>query len=159
MTRLEDLESHVRFLTFSCDGRRVLLNSLESRDIVVEQLSLAKAQHQLRIYSWAVMPNHLHLLVQTTRDPEDVTKAMTIFKSRSARRVLALKSDAGASHINRLWLPGGGYDRVVRSGEEFWEKLSYIEQNPVRKGLALRPEDYPWCSSGSLVLPPDHPWW
>jgi len=36
------------------------------------------------------------------------------------------------------------FDHVLRSNESFDEKLEYIRQNPVRRALAAKPEEYPW---------------
>ena len=36
------------------------------------------------------------------------------------------------------------FDHVLRSQDSLEEKLEYLRQNPVRRGLARRPEDYPW---------------
>jgi hypothetical protein len=33
---------------------------------------------------------------------------------------------------------------VLRSDESFAQKVEYIRQNPVRRGLVRRPEDYRW---------------
>lgn len=36
------------------------------------------------------------------------------------------------------------FDHVVRNNESLAEKIEYIRQNPVRRGLVKRPEDYRW---------------
>ena len=36
------------------------------------------------------------------------------------------------------------FDHVLRSDESLKEKCEYIRQNPVRKGLVMRPEEYRW---------------
>jgi hypothetical protein len=38
----------------------------------------------------------------------------------------------------------GFFDHVVRNSESYSEKWEYVRQNPVRAGLCLRPEDWPW---------------
>lgn len=40
------------------------------------------------------------------------------------------------------------HDRRIRDAEEFAEIADYIRQNPVRKGLAQNPADYPYSSAG-----------
>jgi hypothetical protein len=39
------------------------------------------------------------------------------------------------------------YDRRVRTPEEFGKIQRYIENNPVKAGLATTPEDYRWSSA------------
>jgi len=36
------------------------------------------------------------------------------------------------------------FDHVLRSQESLEGKVEYIRQNPVRRGLAQNPKDYPW---------------
>ena len=36
------------------------------------------------------------------------------------------------------------FDHVVRSNESLENKIEYIRQNPVRRGLVKSPEEYPW---------------
>ena len=50
------------------------------------------------------------------------------------------------------------FDHVLRSQESLEQKLEYIQQNPVRRGLVEKPEDYRWlwieqdpCASDSRV--------
>ena len=40
-------------------------------------------------------------------------------------------------------------DRTVRDDQEFEEKLTYIEQNPIRAGLADERRSYEW-----YIMPP-----
>jgi REP-associated tyrosine transposase len=42
-----------------------------------------------------------------------------------------------------VWLDES-FDHVLRSYESFEEKLEYIRQNPVRRGLVTAPDQYPW---------------
>jgi putative transposase len=38
------------------------------------------------------------------------------------------------------------YDRTVRDWREFQTKLRYLHRNPVKRGLAKDPVDWPWSS-------------
>jgi len=46
-----------------------------------------------------------------------------------------------------FWQDGGGYDRNIVSDRELYEKVQYIHDNPVRRGLIGRPADWPWSSA------------
>jgi REP element-mobilizing transposase RayT len=39
------------------------------------------------------------------------------------------------------------FDRYVRDEKHFANAISYIEKNPVKAGLCLRPEDWPFSSA------------
>jgi hypothetical protein len=66
------------------------------------------------------------------------------------RYILKLIKGASAHGVNQLTGTGGqvwldeSFDHVLRSNESFAEKLEYIRQNPVRRGLVKTPDDYSW---------------
>lgn len=47
----------------------------------------------------------------------------------------------------RFWQAGGGFDRNVRTDDEFLRELLYIHGNPVKRGLVFRPGDWRWSSA------------
>ncbi len=64
--------------------------------------------------------------------------------------ILKLIKGISARNVNKLLGISGpvwqkeSFDHVLRGDGSFQEKLEYIRQNPVRRGLVARPEDYPW---------------
>jgi putative transposase len=89
-----------------------------------------------------VMPDHVHLLFMPLADehgwPHPLPLILKLIKGMSARSVNKLMGVSGP-----VWQEES-FDHVLRSEESLQEKLEYIRQNPVRKGLVARPEDYPW---------------
>ena len=63
----------------------------------------------------------------------------------------------GGRLYHRFWLRGGGHDRNLRSATDVHEKIRYIHANPVRRGLAARPEDWPWSSVRAHLYASDEP--
>lgn len=77
-------------------------------------------------------------------------------KASVARRVIARWRTLEAPVLGRIetpsgehrfWQRGGGYDRNLLMGNEFFEKINYIHHNPVRRGLAVQPTDWAWSSA------------
>lgn len=64
--------------------------------------------------------------------------------------ILQCFKGATAHRINKLLHTSGpaweeeSFDHVLRSDESLKEKAEYIWQNPVRRGLVRRPEEYRW---------------
>ena len=89
-----------------------------------------------------VMPDHLHLLLTPLADaqgnPYSVVEILQSIKGASAHSINRALHRSGP-----VWQEES-FDHVPRSNESFEEKLEYIRQNPVRRGLVERPEDYPW---------------
>jgi len=88
------------------------------------------------------MPDHVHVLFTALRGPEGWTFALPeilkTIKGVSARRINQLAGRSGP-----VW-QDESFDHVLRGNESLRETIEYIRQNPVRKGLAGKPEDYRW---------------
>lgn len=106
------------------------------------------------LHAFVVMPEHLHLLltVPTTLTGSEL---MDRLKSAWANRILDVIGD---EHRNRLALANRKlrsrtvWQRsfrgpVIDKEEPFFQKVRYIHENPVRRGLCERPEDYAWSSA------------
>jgi REP element-mobilizing transposase RayT len=88
------------------------------------------------------MPDHVHLLLTPLSD--DNGNAYSLIE------VLQAIKGVSAHSVNRALGRSGpvwqdeSFDHVLRSDESFDEKLEYLRQNPVRRGLVAKPEDYRW---------------
>jgi putative transposase len=92
------------------------------------------------IHDFVVMPNHVHILLTI---PGDLTieRALQVIKggfSFRAKRELRFARE--------IWQKGFS-DVGVRDRANFLEHRRYIEQNPVKDGLAATPNEYPYGSA------------
>jgi len=80
------------------------------------------------VHLWLLMPDHLHALISfpTERDPAKVIA--------NWKEIIAKKAGI---HWQRDF-----FDHRLRSDESHQEKTDYIRQNPVRKGLVGKTEDW-----------------
>lgn len=88
--------------------------------------------------AYCFMPDHLHLLVEGDEEA-DLIKFIREFKQLTA---YSYKNVAG----HKLW-QRSFYDRVLRVDEDARAVARYICNNPVRKGLAASPLEYPFIGS------------
>lgn len=148
--------NHVRFLTFSCQDRLPLLRNDAIKGLFVEHVARARVKHGFHLIAWVVMPEHAHLLLWPHLPRSPVPLILRSLKQGFAQEVLArwqrlnapvLKGLRGSDGRLHYWLPGGGHDRNIFSDDELAEKLDYIHNNPVTRGLARRPEDWKWSSA------------
>ncbi len=89
-------------------------------------------------YAWhayVVMPNHVHLLI-TPAVP--IPRLMKSLKGITAKRANVILGLTGS----RFWQEES-YDHLIRNEQEFRTTRSYIEENPVRAGLALNAAELP----------------
>ena len=127
------------FETF-CKGNRTPFTP-EARDAILQHC-LHDHNKRYDLHAAVVMPDHVHLLLTPLRDekgwPYALPLVLKLLKGASARSVDKLEDSSGP-----LWQEES-FDHVLRSQESFKEKLEYLRQNPVRRGLVSRPEDYKW---------------
>lgn len=105
---------------------------------VVEEI----LHHQeCELHAYVIMPNHVHVLLAPRIAPE---RLMQLIKGASAREANKLLGLAG-----RPFWQHESHDHQVRTPEEFVKIQKYIENNPVKAGLAATPEAYRWSSAWS----------
>jgi len=106
-------------------------------------------RHFDELAAWAIMPNHVHLLV-LPKVP--VRVRMRWLKGSTARRANLLLGRTG----QRFW-QDESYDHWVRNNREFERIIQYIEDNPVTAGLVASAALWPWSSAGWQAKPPAPP--
>jgi REP element-mobilizing transposase RayT len=142
-------DNKVHFLTF-CTFQRWTLPSW-ARDIVLQACVRADGL-TVDLYAVVVMPDHAHAIFTPRIDTDKleviplarITKAIKGASSQLINRELG---EAG-----RVWQEES-FDRVLRSAEKVDEKMLYVLENPVRKGLVGDWHDYPWLWHKSFENP------
>jgi putative transposase len=49
--------------------------------------------------------------------------------------------------VFRFWQEGPGHDANVEGHDGVWNALRYVHNNPVKRGLCDKPEDWAWSSA------------
>lgn len=93
-----------------------------------------------RLLAWVVMPNHMHLLIETLKG-WPIAGLVHSWKTWTAHRANALRGTTGAFWQREY------YDRYIRDQEHLANVVQYIEQNPVKAGLCASAKDWPWSSA------------
>jgi len=102
-------------------------------------LESAVRRYCVTIHGYTLMTNHTHLLLTPTTE-EGTGKAM---QQLGVRYVLYFNSKY--QRVGTLWT--GRYRAKPIGDDRYWLTcLRYIEQNPVRAGLVVQPEQYRWSS-------------
>jgi REP element-mobilizing transposase RayT len=121
------------------DKIRVFENKL-GRKIMLITLQDAKDKFRFRLSNFSIMPTHIHLLMEPVKETS-LSNIMHWIKTRSAKHWNKIHGST-----DHLW--GHRYFvRVVRDHREYESVMDYIDQNPVKAGLAPAPAD--WKASGA----------
>lgn len=114
-----------------------LLADSTSADLVKQTL-LHHDGAQYRLHAWALMPNHVHLVIEPLAD-HALSDVLQGIKSASAHSINRQLGRQGA-----LW-QRESYDHLIRDDDDLARCCEYVRQNPVKAGLSATPETYPYC--------------
>ena len=92
------------------------------------------------LHDFVVMPDHIHVLLSLDQ-MMSVEKAMQLIKGGFSYRA---KKELG--YTGEVWQPGFSEVRIL-DRKSFLKHRKYVEQNPVKAGLADSPEKFPYGSA------------
>ena len=95
---------------------------------------------RLLLHQFVIMRDHLHAIL-TPASEISVEKAMQFIKggfSYRAKRELRFNSE--------IWQPGFTQHRI-KDSDDYHRDVEYIWNNPVKAGLVLAPEEFPYSSA------------
>ncbi|MCK4485937.1 MAG: transposase [Desulfobacterales bacterium] len=150
---------HAHFLTFSCYQQLPLLSRERTRRWFIEAVGDARERHGFALLAYVIMPEHIHLIVFPLLPAYDIAVFLKAIKQSVARKAKHFLRDhnqawlenltvqRGSRKAFRFWQTGPGYDRNIHSKKELFEKITYIHNNPVRRGLVSTPEEWKWSSA------------
>ncbi len=159
-----DIEWDVHCLTFSTFGRQPFFPGHHAGRWFLDALGEARRVCPFHLFAYVAMPEHVHLVLQPPpgvqmrsvlwRIKWPVTCKALAWVRRNQPGFLPRLADVQPSGkvSYRFWQRGGGYDRNLRSASDVHEKIGYIHDNPVRRGLVTRAEDWPLSSAGDWLL-------
>lgn len=141
---------HLRFLiSASCyEHRHHIGHTLERLDALSADLLTALAAQTNRIFGWCVLPNHYHVLVETS----DV-KALLRLLGQLHGRTSHLWNGEERTRGRKVFFRAA--DRAIRSDRHFWASLNYVHHNPVHHGYVNRWTDWPWSSAAQYLAETD----
>ena len=123
------------FVTFRCRQKATL--SPEARDIVIAAIRACDGK-TIELDAAVVMPDHVHAIFRLA-NPNQLSDVLRRIKGGTARRINQSLGGTGFS----LWMDES-FDHIIRNEAEWQEKIEYVAHNPVKRGLADRPEEYRW---------------
>ncbi len=151
---------HAHALTFCCFRRQPFLSKDRSRQWTIEAIAAARLRHNFHLWAYVLMPEHVHLLICPTTDSCDLSAILNSIKQSVAKRAVRFVKAHAPEFLPRMtdlqpngqsafrfWQRGGGFDRNLWSPRYIWQTIDYIHENPVRRGLCPRPENWPWSSA------------
>jgi REP element-mobilizing transposase RayT len=116
-----------------------LLADPRCAESVINSLVHLRKRNEIGLVAYVAMPDHVHALV--VLHGEDLSAVVRRLRSFAAREIRRAIGGRGA-----VWARGF-YDHRIRDEEDLCTHLDYIHFNPVRAGLVLAPEEWPFSTA------------
>jgi REP element-mobilizing transposase RayT len=107
---------------------------------LVENAMLYFDGERYRLLAWCVMPNHVHVVVEPI-EGHRLGTIVQAWKSFSAK-----KANSALDRSGPFWHKDY-FDRFIRDEGHLARTVEYIENNPVKAGLASTPSAWLWSSN------------
>ena len=101
-----------------------------------------------RIFAWCVLPNHYHVLVETS----DIMKLLGVVGRFHGRTSYAWN---GQENLRGRKVFFRAVERSIRSDRHFWATMNYIHHNPVHHGYVMKWTEWPWSSAKQYLQETD----
>jgi putative transposase len=154
----------VYFVTYSVVDWLPIFISESACRIVTDSLNYCHQHKGLCTNAYVIMPTHFHGIVfDKNFNSETLRQALADFRKFTGRSLsdlcsqqmpaclaATLKTAAGEDRTRRFW-QSTRHPEAIES-EWFWkQKLDYLHDNPCRKGLVRRPENWRFSSAAHYL--------
>jgi REP element-mobilizing transposase RayT len=151
-------EHHAHFVTGTIVAWLPGFTTAARCDILVQALEYCRAHKGLKIHAWVILDNRFHAILSRP----DLAQVLADLKRHTARRLIEpLETDGCAWILNQLqgfWLKHkiesrhqvwqeGSHPQAMMSDAIMEQKLEYLHNNPVKRGLVASPGH--WRSSSA----------
>jgi putative transposase len=147
-------------LTFNCFHAQSFLSRDRTRLWLIDALCEARERLEFDVWAYVIMPEHCHILIFPRRPAYSISRILEAIKLPVTRRAKAHLQRTAAESLRlmcdvqpngqiayRFWQRGGGHDRNLFEPKAIHAEIEYIHNNPERRELVVRAEDWRWSSA------------
>jgi putative transposase len=154
-----NIAGHAHELTFSCFRRYPFLRAERCCQWLAESINAARERHDFALWGYVFMSDHVHLIIFPRGEQHEISRILEAIKRPVGVQAIRYLQATSSPWLNRLtrrcgqrterlfWQSGGGYDRNITSPRTLLRMLDYLHENPVRKELVARAQDWLWSSA------------
>ena len=148
------------YVTFSVVDWLPVFIDQSACQVLIDSFQFCIQNKCLGVNAYVFMPTHMHAIVFDREfDQERLKHTLDDFRKFTGRQLLdhvtghlpecfgeVFQSEAGTDRQRRFWQATQHPVGLFSTG--FWrQKFDYLHQNPCRKGLVRRPEDWRYSSA------------
>ena len=142
MAAMDDANRRMRLEEMIDEGRGSCLLRDDDNAAIVQAAFEHFDGDRYRLIAWVIMPNHVHVMIEQI-EGYPLSDVVHSWKSYTAKKINERRRANGV-----VWA-AEYFDRYIRDGAHFANAVRYIEENPVKAGLADKPSDLPYSSAAS----------
>ena len=132
-------------------------------DILIDALKYCRSHKGLKIYAWVILDNHFHAVLAAP----DLVRVLADFKRHTAQRILQQLEAEGCEWLlnqfeyfrakhksesrHQVWQEGS-FPKEIDTDEMLAQKIDYIHNNPVKRGLIAGPEHWRYSSAHEWLV-------
>jgi REP element-mobilizing transposase RayT len=166
--------AHPQFITGTTVAWLPIFTTAARCDILVNAFDYCRQHKALKVHAWVILDTHFHAIVAAP----DLNRVLADLKRHTARRLIEqLEAERCDWLIRRLryeraptktesqhqvWQEGS-HPQAIISDAIMRQRLEYLHNNPVKRGLVASPEHWryssahEWLPGAALALRTD-PW-
>jgi len=157
-------------LTFNCFHAQAFLSKDRTRLWLIDSLAEARELLEFDIWAYVIMPEHCDILIFPRRPTYSISRILEAIKLPVTRRAKCYLEHTAPGALRtmrdeqpngkvayRFWQRGGGHDRNLYEPIAIHAEIEYHHNNPVRRELVARAEDWYWSSAASYAGARDVP--
>jgi putative transposase len=139
-------DGYIYFVTTNAYSRKEIFKNQKACEFLRSIISYYRFVCKFKLYSYCIMPEHLHLIIQPLSKQYDISVIMKEIKGTFAREYNILTRKGGEIWQRRF------YDSVIKDENDLMAKINYIFENPVRKGIVKTAIEYEFSSAKNYLL-------
>ncbi len=150
------ITEYPQFFTATNLEWKKLLKPDKYKDIVINSMKFLTENKRVRIFSFVIMENHIHLIWQMLpyHTPVAVQRDFLKYTAQRIQKDLQINHSAVLAHFKvkakdreyQFW-ERNALSVEVRKHAVFLQKVRYIHENPVKAGICKLPEEYKYSSA------------
>jgi putative transposase len=111
-------------------------------------MDAVKLLRPYEMIAYVIMPDHMHLLIETPEDSPNYSPIISSIKRNFIRNYRRSIDGINQSPIwqVRFW------DHVIKDDKDFERHLDYIHWNPVKHGYVNDPIQWKWSTFGKWLM-------
>ena len=113
----------------------------ERKDYFQQMLFDITREFGWELHAWAILNEHYHFIARSPDEPHTLRRLISKLHMLTAKAFNAEDGTPG----RRVWFQY--WDTLLTYQRSYLARLKYVNQNPVKHGLAQDATQYPWCSA------------